>query len=107
MNRQDDRVESAERGRRAQISHSSSSILRRNLLSRYSSSQIVAMMQAAESWHRYNHVAYTEILPCFPSGMCFLASTDAYCHKNLQAPMPSYRRRQRGQQRGVEAQYHP
>lgn len=72
MNRQDDRVESAERGRRAKFSQSSSSILRRNLLSRYSSSQIVAMMKTTESWHRNNFTSGSRVTSCLMTGRSFL-----------------------------------
>jgi hypothetical protein len=53
-NRQEDRAESAERGRRAHLSRSSSSTLTRDVLSYNSGNRIITIMQAAESGNGFD-----------------------------------------------------
>ena len=50
-NRHNDSTKWSANGRRAHLSRASSSILTGNVRSHSSGSQVVAMMQAAESWH--------------------------------------------------------
>jgi hypothetical protein len=62
----EDTFKSAAKGHRMHFSRRVSSTPRRDIRNRNSGSQIVAMMQTAESWHRYNSVTHnTGVTHCF------------------------------------------
>ena len=94
-NRLKRKVEWAAKGRRAQLSRNSPSILSKNFRSG-SGGQIVAMMQAAKPCHRYDPMVSFGILLCFAASRCSLplrkmssvlvVITDVLVHEAFQMP---------------------
>ena len=67
-----DSVKLVAKDRQTRLSRHSSLTLGRDVQSNDSGDQIVAMMQPAESWHRYNPSTYTGLLLSFTTGKRYL-----------------------------------